>query len=104
MIELLGIFAVPLLIANVAAFIHFKFTDALEEVLSKGGSLSSLLNGTPSPEIIYLTLGIAGAMLALIMHGNRKVDKGYKIVIPTAFVIEIGTLIYLLLFDAGVVK
>lgn len=97
MLELFEIFAVPLIIANVLAFIHFGFTDALKSINDKGRNEMNI-------ELIYIIIGIIGSVLAMIIFKKKPKDIGYKIIIPVVFAIETGTLAYLFLFEAGLVK
>ena len=91
------IFIIILVLINIASFVNYKYDDGFKELFGDG-TLGWRV------EILFLLFGNIGALLALILTQDKSVEKSYKIVIPVIFVIETGTVLYLLLFEMGILK
>lgn len=91
---------ITLLILNIVSFLIFVFRHALDESFLSG------VNGISDE--LAIALALCGAFGAYF--GMKKCKKGidddivFKITIPVSMVIQTAVLIYLLLFDLGLVS
>lgn len=85
------------ILVNIASFVNFMYDDGFK-VLFEDGAIGW------REEIAFILFGIVGAFIALILNRKKPMDKAYKVVIPVVFVVETGTILYLVLFASGIIR